>query len=671
MKAADIAPQPPRRLKQVLDEPRLVRIDFDLQYLECDLAPRSVESNPVLQMYLTDHFVRDADTGGVVNIHLDDRNLSKHYTGSLIGTLKREYDTVPPIAGIGMASYAVHKNDYGSKCYVNVGTSHLMLDDVLNDIRANGVYDHTHSLLMRTVLVAGHEPVQKGVVELRVSAVNVGSRIRLHPRNQVMSLLQSPVERLRDTLNQYIESTLTIETVLPDTMGTATNNMRAPYNISEIGIEFTKQALLPVASFGIAPTPVTNAGYWRNAYERVMARRNMTHQRDWIDFDVREKARTMSLMICYGIQTFDYIGDAIEYGSRLAARVEGAHIGNEEFSNLWYTLCGDCEDGGKALATSLNAFLSAKLDSKRDAHLIEMQQLAQQYVPLNSLAVVNGAKIGDNDKLGAHMYLPMFTRAQFLDGLSKTSAGRQLIERLPASFKGNVRTDLPHAVCEGTGHLDTVGEPFNNMDQRRYVAQNMPSILGIKTQVPYNGKESTFYRALLMGTGDHLMTTCGINVGSFTFGHVNDKYNPQDEKNRHEMTRGELFTAVVQHQNTLAIMPHPIIPQPVMSLIRDVIGFAPPVRALVLDDTRIAPAEITKNADLDRFVQAVKGFKRNAPSVPVPTVDLYLRPHHFSAATVSRWINDASRMERLYDAEYVLERVTDDIHNYRMKLYVK
>lgn len=665
----------PQQLKPVRDEARMVRIDFDLQYVECDLAPRAVESNPVLQMYLSDHFVRDQESGGIVNVRLDDRDLSKHYTGSLIGTLRREYDSVPPIAGIGLQSYVVHKNDPGSKCYVDGGTSHLMLDDILSEIHSKSVYDHTHSLLMRTVLVAGREPIQKGVVELRIHAVNVGARVRLHPRNQVMSLLQSPIDQVRDALNAYIEGTLVMETSLPDTLP-GTTNMRAPYNISNLGIEFTKEAFLPVASFGMAPTPPSNTGFWRNAYACIMARRNMTHERDWVDFDIRERARTMALMLCFGIQTFDYIGDGVEYGSRAraavatSARIETLHISDDQFGNLWRTLCGDCEDGGKALATSLNAFLSVKFDVNRDAHLVELQRLAAQYVPMNTLSAVNGAKVGDAAKLGAHMYMPMFSRAQFLHGLSNTSTGRQLIERLPAEFKAGAVSGLPHLVCEGTGHLDPIGYEFNNMDQRRYVAQYMSSVTGIKTEVPFS--KNGFYRGVLMGISDHMITKCGINIGSFVLGHANKQYDPNDPNNRHEMTRGEHFAAVVDQDKTLAIIPHPIIPQTVMSLIRDVLGFAPPIRALVLDDTKPPPADIAKNTELDRFVKAVKGFRRNAPSTPpTQTVDLYMRPHHFTPASVSRMISDASRMERLYDAEYVMERVTDDIHNYRMKLWIK
>ncbi len=393
----------------------------------------------------------------------------------------------------------------------------------------------------------------------------------------------------------------------------------------------------------------------------------------------------MASIICYAVQSFDYIGDSVEMNNRreekayrIGAAMSGRrHAGTEEFSDIWNSLAGDCEDGARGIMSTLKAFRTVELDAGRDKHLIEMQKIAREdYVPLMSLAVVHGQKIGDQEGFGAHMYLPLMPKHQFVTGLSKTAEGRQFLHRIRPSLTEETLSytanERPLLVCEGTGRIDPIGYTVDTVyNQRKIVATMMPSMAGSKKEIPrieHDG--SPFYYATLLGISEEYIEDVG--VGGFILGTVNPNYNPMDPANVHEMVRGHLFTDMITNADNLAIIPQPIIPEQTMAVIREAISLRPPPRAHILDHSK-PKAGPEKNADLDRFVSTVKQLNRRAPigTRAAGPIDAINRPHMFDAHLVARMINDAQRVENVFDADYEVEHITNSIYNYRIMLYIK
>lgn len=666
-------PSPPPRLAPVLDVPRALRLKLQIRYAECNLAPRVIENHPMLQVFLGSQFVRDLETGGVINIKLNEDDLTQTYEHTLVGTLKREHREIPAMCAIGLNSYAVHRNDFNHKCYVNVGTSYALLSDVLRDIKAKGVYDRDHALMMHTVVVTGNEPVRKGIINLRITEAEVGPALVAAVKSFIaapaVGALQGNAEQVAATLNAYIESTVALEQSLPDTLP-RTDRMHAFMDISETGAQMlgAPGLFLPVAAFAMIETPRGNEGFFLEAYKRVMARRGYSLGA-WHDFDTKEKARTWALVMCDAVQTFDYIGDAVELSSRMERIMQRRHVGNEEFSLIWNSLAGDCEDGEHGITATCKAF--AAIGNLQHPDLREMQRIQAEYIKLGTLSVVHGAKIGDEEGFGAHMYLPMMPRAQFMAALCRTPQGRVFAERvLPATpFVGDDpvadawKRELPFLFGEGTGRIDPLGRHDSIMEQRRYIATQMPSVAGFKKEIPREeGAPSSFYYANLLGITDQFMEQNGVPVAGFIFCQVGKDG---------ALTRGCLFEDLVNGRDNVALLPQPPVPQPVMAMIGEAVALRPPARPLEFHaDRKVAgPA---RDPHWDRYVAAVKGMKRAAPKVPpAEPVDMVVRPHQYSEATMQQMIYETQQLDRIYDASYEVEHVTNDIYHYRVKLWVK
>jgi hypothetical protein len=715
---------PPRVLAPVADPARRVDFHFTVKYVECDLADKRIESNPVLQLYLSSHFVRDAETGGVVNIPLLEDDRAHCFVGSLIGTLKREYDEIAPSAAIGLCSYAIHRNDNGHACYVNVGNSYVGVHDVLREVGVGGAvgigaksssssssYDHTHDLMVKTSVSCGLEPIKKGVVELCIKRVELGPGIRAGAFKSVSSpALQAQLEA---QISSYVQTSMDVEMALPDTLQ-GIERVRVPMEVSELAAERgTGNMFLPIAAFAMMETPRANVGFFQNALERVVARRpgmsTQTLQALWHDFDDKEKCRALGNMIMYGIQTWEYQGDAVETGNRRDPSVVQRHIGKEEMANINTCLSGDCEDGGCGGYSQLKAFLSLSIDPQKNPQLAEIQAIARDdYVPILKLAIVHGAQVKDGEKInandgyaheafGAHMYLSLEPMHQFVSACQKTSAGREFLKLMaPATpptrigalggskMDSSTHHSRPYLICEGTGHIDSLGYKDPIFEQRKYIAMNFPELGAFKKEIPHDtgfidrpskhigaahpSKDpppgsSGFYYADVFGASDYFREKYGISCGGFVHGQVSGF--PQGA----EMSRGVLFTDLLAGGNGKeAIIPQPRIPAPIMTIIKDAITLRPPARPLELDKSKplAGPA---RDPHWDRFVGAVKGFKRTG-SCP-HTVDLFVRPHQYTADTINVLIGRAAQCEKLFDASYEVEHWTNNVYFYRVRLSVK
>lgn len=689
-----------KQLQAVRDPSRLVKIDFEVRYEECDLAPKHLESHPVLQIYLGSQFVREYESGGVVNISLNEDlvgSQSPVYKGSLVGTLRRDQGVALPLsAPIGLCSYAVHRNDIGTPCYVDVGTSFALLGDVVAEWKQRGHYAHSHEMLMRNVMVSGDEPLKKGVIALRVTGVQLGTSVKLPNQLPAIGTQALVLERIaavqarEQTVNDYVRATMAHEQRFPDTLPNI-SRVRVPMDVSETGIMTTGRMFMPIAAYAMVETPNSNADFFVNAFQRVMARWNMKVSA-YASFDMKQKARCMAKIIAYPVQSLDYIGDAHYSGpGRTARKMANAtvdapvHVPNENMFNALIASCGDCEDLNTAAVSVMHALVAAKFDPSNPKHapLIEMQRIAAEYIPISALAVVHGAKIGDEEGYGAHMYLPLVPRKQFTDGLSRTKDGRALLERMqPAKAPSSTAFSpvaaaaaaavaatkkefdkLPPLFIEGTGIIDPLGYRDPIIDQRRYIATCMPSMRGLKSMIPHDEQApSNFYVGITNGITDHMVKRQGIPVAGFIFGQVHPE---------HEMTRGVLFEDVLQSSNKLAIAPQPFIPQTVMSLINEANTLRPPIPDQVLDYSKpLAGPE--RDPHLDKLVAGIQSFKRTPPKVPPPeSVDYILRPHQYGSVKIAQMLSEAAKCERLYDASYEVEHVTNRSYTYRLRFWVK
>jgi len=687
------------KLEETTRLERTLAFQWSVRYSECDLAPQEVEYAPVLQMYLSNHFdERETRTGGLVTIKLNEDDANATQSGHLRSTLNPSFGTVIPAgAALALCSYAIHRNDFGVACYTEVGTARIPLGELMTELKTSGRFQHQLPLVLHSGLVAGMQPIQKGVVELTITNAALGSQIRWMTDIAHSQMMVLGSDESNTTIAQYIRQTLAMESAIPDTLP-KTERIRAPMDLGEVSILSTIQTFLPAAAFSLTEVPRSNAGYWRNAFARIMARRNMTVG-TFYDLDQKERCRTLGLMINYAVQTFDYIGDAIEMGDRRRGMMTWRHLGTDSWSNGWQCFCGDCEDLTKALNSCDNAFLGVSFDATIDRPLIDMQKEARTYMPLMSLFVVHGAKIGDQEGWGAHMVLMMMPKHQWENALSKTNMGRQLLARMGIQVPewsdaewARLNHEHPFFFCEGTGHIDPIGaEPgpafAADYDRRKYIGTNMHSAGAFKKEIPcLEGHESTFYYAGLFSLSDRLMKTHGINVGGFVLGQVAD--NPAG------MTRGILWTDLLQGNRNVAITPQPPIPAQVMGLIRDAVSLEPPARPIVLQDELARepiPAPPSTHPELDRYVAAVKNMSREGPPRRGErhSVDLFARPHHLDENVINRMIGETQQphhldenvinrmigetqqLDRIYDAAYEREDIVDGVYSWRIQLFVK
>jgi hypothetical protein len=675
----------PRVLQRLPDESRRVKFAFELRYLECDLAPEQLENRPVVQMFLSSHFERDQETGGVVNIHLDEHDLSRAYVGSLVGGLKREHKALPPMAAICIDSYAVHRNDQGHACYRTTGTAHVRLKDIVQAVRAQGYYEGQLDLLMRTVVVSGDAPIKKGTVGLRVTALETGHAVSFSSSStSSSSALEAPIEAIENSLVEYVQATLASQTSMPDLIK-GIERVQAPMDISSVGISSTGGMFLPAVAYAMAETPRANTDFFHNAYLTVLRRRNLKPS-DWRDMDLKERCRIMGNMLCAAVQTFDYVGDEVFLANRriktpsASGASGGQRVGIEDFGpnvGSWITAADDCETDGAAIKAVLAALCAVKLEKNvrvsedEFGHLREIQSLAQQYRPFLVLAVVHGAKIGDEEGIGAHMYLCLTPDEQFRNGLARTPEGREMTRRMaPAtappsvfsSISSGVREAerLPHLTCEGTGILDVIGyaqPPL--LEEIRYVMSNAKSVHYYKREIPRKElAESTFYLADVLAISDTLIKE-GINVGSFVLCTADSS----------SLKRGVYWTEHINSASpAYAVMPHPKIPQHVMDVIREANALNPPPRPLEIDYEK-PMLGTDRHPDLDYLVQQVRTLKRTGQRAR-GSVDFVLRPHQFNRERIAEMLGDIRSLERIFDADYCLERITNTLYNYRVMLFV-
>lgn len=641
---------------------RTVEVDYEFRYAECELADAFAETLPVLEMFYDRHFERSEKTGGIVHIPLDENDRSVIYKGTLTAKIHRRVGAIPPTSAIGLASFSLKRNQFASLCYVDAGTSHIKLGPVLEHFERNHKNEpyskelslvlHTTKQMTQNGAVGG---VEKGKLVMHITDIRMGGVQFMH---ESQSPLSAPIESISQSLMEYVSSCMQQQSTMKDTIP-GTSLIHAPMEISESGIELTKSMYLPVTAYAMFETPKSNLGYWRNAFERVMARQNGDVS-DFDDFDLDSKAMTMAQIMVFEAETFDYVSDEVDRNNRTKGVYDALKkMGYENFGDATVTTSGDCEDSACTIQMTFRSFMAFKFPPT-EKRLREMQNIARQYVPMLTLAVVHGAKADDeNAPKGAHMYVTFLTKHQFQKALGKTPEGKRALSMLPWDTSVEPDPRLPTLFGEGTGMINPLGDKVQNLKETAYMRQAR-SLAGFKTLLPHKkGESSPFYMGNLLGITSAFFSR-GSNIGGFVFGTTtNSKRNP--------VTRGTLWEDVINQAETMALVPQPPINKTVMNIMREATMLRVPPAHMVLDKEAALGEEM--NPLLDRLVMGVASMKRRPGTSAV--INYYLRPHQFDHNTIDALLQDMSMMDRVWKIDYELEHVTNREFQYRVMFNVR
>jgi hypothetical protein len=662
-----------------------IEIELQVRYVQCLLADALVESRPVLRVFPDGHFDRRESLGGVATLRLDENRLNKQYQCVLKARAPLGAQPIPLTAAVGFASCAERRNEFGVSCATSAGNTHLRMADLIK-MHSSGE-ERKLPLLLEPTRLTG-EPVCKGVIAVRVTRLQLGDALKWAPLEHCL-LGDNMVGECAEELGAFLDRRIQFESSLKDTWSHI-KNVRAPMDISAAGIELTKSCFVPIEGFAMVDPLEVNVGYFQNAMERAMIRRNLNPETDFDALDLAHKAELAGEIISYAAQYCDYIGDSVDRSVRGRGRYNlQLKVAGEDFTNAGTRFSGDCEDVTKFIQTMKYAFDEIDVSTNNE-RLKELQHISRQYGCFMTLATVHGAKAEDQtEHIGAHLYCLLLPKPQVKRALMTNALGRAMATQLPlqCEVKG-----LPTLFCEGTGrikplgpgpgpaakalraaHADgLIGDSSNHpivrshdplINARRYVASMLQrSRGGLKTEIPHDrGAPSSFYLGnLLLVTNDYMQY--GHNVGAFICGNVDPAQGG--------ITRGAFFTDIINQHPNFAIVPCEPLPDRIMAITREAALLREPVPPYVFDRTKPLAGPVNgKEPALERLKSAINGLGRQGVS-PFSSVDLFARPHQFNQASIDIMIGEIKEAEAIYRVDYEKEHITNNLYGYRIRLFV-
>lgn len=648
------------------DPSREVHIEFEIQYTECDLANPLVEKKPILKVFMGSDFNRTV-RDGEANILLDENDLTKTYKATLRGTLRNEdIDN----ALIGISHYAEHRNDQQVAGYQDCGMSHMVVGQFLE-----GPYDQQHDLIMRTVMTSSG-PLKKGSVRMRVRNVRLGPGIK---RTRGQRIKQVSDDSEVQTLAQYNDQCYARDQSIPDTLS-GTLNIRAPMDISPLGIEMTRNCFLPIAAYDMFELPVTNTAFWENSAKIAMERKRLNIHEHWHDMDNIEKNRLYGRMIALTVQVMNYFSDVAYTGNRNNALTRN-HLESMGIELMGTnTNAADCEDDASMMMLLHKAF--QRMDFSDASGLMgdilrELQsKIANNMIAALLLAVVHGAKVGDaTESYGAHMYCGFFTKDMVEKALAKSPQGRALLTRMrePQLLPGtnSLNNGISEAsetfpvpmFLEGTGIIDQIGYHYELLDEMKYLAMEFPESNTGKMEIPYegNGAPSPFYVSNLLAVTSHYSDNYNVNIGSFIIG---------TENNNKKVTRGHAFTDFTMNKGNMVWIPQPEMPPNVLKTVKEAIRLQPPPHEYIYDVNQKMEGP-DKHPDLERFVAAVAKKNRVLSNPKKGPVDKFFQPQNLSEKLINVWIDRLPQLQRICKVSYAKEQFTNTSYCYRVSFFIE
>ncbi|MDB9801270.1 hypothetical protein OAB94_02715 [Flavobacteriaceae bacterium] len=599
-----------------------IKFNISIKLIKDEFSPQ--ESAPQMRIFLDARFDRKSK---ITQMNANNINID--------GEISNRITQLPQTTSLVFSAFAVRKNDSGSNCLMDVGVNRIPIQSIVN----NKTKTYDLSLLMNTV-----DNYEKGVIRVTINSFEM-KNIKIIDKTF-----------LGDGLMRYINDTIETEQKMQDTVP-GTSNMRIPYDYSESGIMMSGGTPMPAVAYVMSETPSSNLRFWENNYITVMQREDMDPE-DWVHLDDTQKARIMALMCCYVSQYLDYISDTIDKNTKRKQYIRALVVGCENFGDCLTTGSGDCEDLGTGILQCFNALLAFKFPKK--TILSEIQTLARQYIPLLSLDAVNGAQVSDeNAPKGAHMNDNLIPIHQFRAMMRTTPEGVLLDKRVSGLYPTNINENLPFMIGEGTGKLEPLGCDNIVAQAMSYVYQTR-SLSNFKKPIPRKkGEQGTFLVASLTGMTDYFIKN-GINIGSLWYTTV---------QNNGTTTRGSYYSDMINDRKNVGILMHEKIPKKDMDVIKEAVMTRDPPQPLVL--TKKHDYKHEKNIHLDYVVEYIAKLNRSPGENLQNRVPVYVRPHQINSSIAGNMAIEFGKLEKIWKVEYNLERVTDEIWGYEMRIYVQ
>lgn len=526
------------------------------------------------------------------------------------------------------------------------GTGHILLSEIMRDIKNDGVFERELPIKMYTY---GGDVKHIITVTVTHFSVDNGKSLDCRVINK---------EKRTQILENYTNRVMSVAQSLPDTfMGT--DRMRVPFDYSDSGFQTTENIPLPAVAFCMTETPRSNTHYWKNALEVVMRRDNLKMD-DWHQLNLAGKARAAHLMLGYLIQYADYVGDSIDRNTKYRPYSAKLVEAGEHFSStIEPATAVDCEDGGNGMLQVRNAFIEHKFD-KKEVILIEAQNIIAHYVPPLSLDNVRGQQVSDNvEQFGAHMNDNFVLISKFQEWMNNSRESRKIAQAISWPQQ-TISEGLPtFVVGEGTGMYEPYGYESPMLPTFRYVYSNAPSLEPFKKPILHKkGEPGSFFVGSLEGYTDffyrHNLSRVGMGFWYCTI------------QSDGTLTRGVSYEAMMNDANNITIKVQEKPNDAVCDIIDEAISRRIPPDPLILDKDKIFKET---NHHLDRICDAInklqrpKGSKHNYAPV-------YVRPHLLNDKVVQNIIRDLKKKEHVSEVSYMMEKITNDIWGFEVRIYV-
>lgn len=622
-----------------------VSLTFQLEWKLEDLSPK--EHNPEIRVFFDNRIVREP----IVIKHSD---RPESYT--INGRVSTHVKELPSNLHVSFSGFAWRKNDMGAPCLLDIGTNHLQFSEIAEQVKLCGQFQIDLPLIMRTTTEV--DPKELITVMVRKGDVQIPYELEF-----AKPPVSSSIEQVGASMNQYIESALTYEQQMQDTIP-GTSRIRMPSYIGESGLELTNGNPLPAVAFTLSETPKTNTAFWLNTFNQAMKRDNLVPS-DWDRLNVEGQTRITLNMITQLPQAFDYVSDTVDKNKKNDPNGynKAKVVGIEQFSDSLVTGSGDCEDGGAAIKDCHTAFLKLRIDEKNSKlrYLRESQALAAQYIPCMSLDAVNGAAVADQvQHIGAHLNSNFVPIHQFQKWLSHNREGRKLCNSLFAGLKIPVRTDVPFSIGEGTGPYDAIGyrDPFENAVG--YVHQ-IRDLQGFRTVIKHDhGKTTNFFIGSLTGMTDFFIRR-GYNVGSFLY---------CTKQPNGTLTRGAYYDDMINHPEKITLIMHEKVPDQVMEVIKDGVSIRVPPEPLILTNKTFKDDHTAHNEHLEYIKQKVRDMNRRKAvgNNKMAKVNIYIRDYQINQKIAERVVEDIRKLPSIVSVDYYRELYTDKFYGYNMQI---